>query len=143
MKAAIHPSAIVEDGARLGAGVEVGPFCHIGPQTTLGDGVRLLSHVSLAGNTTVGGRNDAWLTPSTPDATQFNDIGSQLLQTTNPAERLKLTAEGQQILLKDNYAFPLSNIAQVFGVSDNVKGLKLYATRYLDLYNVSLGSNGA
>jgi UDP-N-acetylglucosamine acyltransferase len=24
---AVHPSAIVEDGARIGAGVDVGPFC--------------------------------------------------------------------------------------------------------------------
>ena len=56
MTGAIHPSAVVEDGARLGAGVEVGPFCHIGPQTTLGDGVRLVSHVSLAGDTIVGAR---------------------------------------------------------------------------------------
>ncbi len=29
----IHPSAVVEDGAAIGAGVEIGPFCHaIGPQ---------------------------------------------------------------------------------------------------------------
>jgi UDP-N-acetylglucosamine acyltransferase len=56
MTNAIHPSAVVEDGARLGTGVEIGPFCHIGPQTTLGDKVRLISHVSLAGDTTVGAR---------------------------------------------------------------------------------------
>ncbi len=52
----IHPSAIVEDGARLGAGVEIGPFCHIGSEAKLGDGVRLISHVSLAGDTTIGAR---------------------------------------------------------------------------------------
>ena len=54
MKAAIHPTAVVEGGARIGAGVEIGPFCHVGPLSTLGDGVRLISHVSLAGDTTVG-----------------------------------------------------------------------------------------
>jgi UDP-N-acetylglucosamine acyltransferase len=52
----IHPSAIIEDGARLGTGVEIGPFCHIGSQAKVGDGVRLISHVSLAGDTTVGAR---------------------------------------------------------------------------------------
>ena len=52
----IHPTAVVEDGARLGADVEIGPFCHVGPHATLGDGVRLISHVSLAGDTTVGAR---------------------------------------------------------------------------------------
>ena len=39
----------MEDGAKLGAGVEIGPFCHIGPHVTIGDGVRLVSHVSVAG----------------------------------------------------------------------------------------------
>jgi UDP-N-acetylglucosamine acyltransferase len=54
MSVTIHPTAVVEDGARLGADVEIGPFCHIGPQTTLGDRARLISHVSVAGATTVG-----------------------------------------------------------------------------------------
>ncbi len=56
MKGAIHATAVVEDGARLGADVEIGPFCHVGPQTTLGDSVRLVSHVAVAGDTTVGAR---------------------------------------------------------------------------------------
>jgi UDP-N-acetylglucosamine acyltransferase len=56
MTGRIHPTAVVEDGARLGADVEIGPFCHVGPRATLGDGVRLLSHVSLAGETTLGAR---------------------------------------------------------------------------------------
>ena len=51
---AIHPTAVVEAGAKLGAGVEVGPFCHVGPCVTLGDGVALQSHVSVTGVTTVG-----------------------------------------------------------------------------------------
>jgi UDP-N-acetylglucosamine acyltransferase len=52
----IHPSAVVEDGASLGAGVEIGPFCHVGARVTLGDGVRLASHVSISGATTLGAR---------------------------------------------------------------------------------------
>ena len=40
---AVHPTAIVEDGARLGAGVEIGPFCIVGRDAVLGDGVRLLN----------------------------------------------------------------------------------------------------
>lgn len=53
---AIHPSAVVEDGARLGEGVSIGPFCHVGPQAVLGDGVVLKSHVVVAGRTSVGAR---------------------------------------------------------------------------------------
>ena len=50
----VHPSAVVEDGAALGAGVQIGPFCHVGPRVTLGDGVRLVSHVSVGGITALG-----------------------------------------------------------------------------------------
>ena len=52
----IHPTAVVEDGARLGDGVRIGPFCHVGPDVALGDGVELVSHVVVAGRTTVGAR---------------------------------------------------------------------------------------
>ena len=50
----LHPTALVEDGAVLGAGVEIGPFCHVGPRVTLQNGVRLRSHVSVTGITTLG-----------------------------------------------------------------------------------------
>jgi UDP-N-acetylglucosamine acyltransferase len=52
----IHPNAIVEDGAKLGADVSIGPFCHVGPDVALGDGVKLVSHVVVHGRTTVGAR---------------------------------------------------------------------------------------
>ncbi|WP_102958459.1 acyl-ACP--UDP-N-acetylglucosamine O-acyltransferase [Mangrovicella endophytica] len=50
----VHASSIVEDGASIGAGTVIGPFCHIGPQVTLGAGSRLRSHVVIAGNTVIG-----------------------------------------------------------------------------------------
>ena len=52
----IHPTAIVEDSAKLGAGVEIGPFCSVGRHVELGDGVRLISHTSITGNTKIGAR---------------------------------------------------------------------------------------
>lgn len=54
---AIHPTAVVEDGATLGAGAEVGPFCLVGRGAVLGDGVRLLSHVVVSGHTEIGARS--------------------------------------------------------------------------------------
>lgn len=50
----IHPLAVVEDGAQLGAGVHVGPFCHVGADVSLGEGTKLVSHVSISGATTIG-----------------------------------------------------------------------------------------
>lgn len=56
MQCHVHPSSIVEDGASLGDGVRIGPFCHVGSQVVLGDGVELLSHAVVAGNTRIGAR---------------------------------------------------------------------------------------
>lgn len=50
----IHPSAVVEPGAELGAGVRIGPFAVIGEQVRLGDGVEVRSHAVVTGWTDVG-----------------------------------------------------------------------------------------
>lgn len=50
----IHPSAIVGDGVRLGAGVRIGPFCLVEGEATLGDGVTLVSHAVVTGRSTIG-----------------------------------------------------------------------------------------
>ncbi len=50
----IHPTAIVDSGARLGDGVAIGAFSCVGPEVRLGDGVTLMSHVIVAGRTLVG-----------------------------------------------------------------------------------------
>ena len=52
----IHPTAIVESGAKLGEGVKIGPFSIVGAEVELGDGVELISHVAVAGRTTIGPR---------------------------------------------------------------------------------------
>ncbi|MCG6556739.1 acyl-ACP--UDP-N-acetylglucosamine O-acyltransferase [Ruegeria sp. 1NDH52C] len=50
----IHPSAIIEEGAQIGADCVIGPFCIVGPKVVLGDRVELKSHVVVTGDTTVG-----------------------------------------------------------------------------------------
>ncbi|MCK6453819.1 MAG: acyl-ACP--UDP-N-acetylglucosamine O-acyltransferase [Alphaproteobacteria bacterium] len=54
--ARVHSTAIVDPAARLGEGVEIGPYCVVGPEVELGEGVRLLSHVVLEGRTRLGPR---------------------------------------------------------------------------------------
>ena len=51
-----HPTAVIEAGAKLGAGVKIGPYCVVGSQVELGDGVELVSHAVVAGSTTIGAR---------------------------------------------------------------------------------------
>ena len=50
----VHPTAIVSPGARLADGVQVGPWCSVGPEVVLEEGVRLMSHVVVDGDTTIG-----------------------------------------------------------------------------------------
>ena len=56
----VHPTAIVEDGARLAEGVTVGPYCVVGGQVVLEAGVELLSHVAVAGETHIGRGTRVW-----------------------------------------------------------------------------------
>ncbi|MFE0499829.1 acyl-ACP--UDP-N-acetylglucosamine O-acyltransferase [Lysobacter soli] len=53
----IHPSAVVEAGARLGDGVEVGAFCYIGAEVEVGDGTTFGPHCSVHGPTRIGREN--------------------------------------------------------------------------------------
>ncbi|MCY4315530.1 MAG: acyl-ACP--UDP-N-acetylglucosamine O-acyltransferase [Roseovarius sp.] len=57
----IHPSSVIETGAKIGVGCQIGPFCHVGSRVVLGDGVVLKSHVVVAGNTEIG--NDTIVFP--------------------------------------------------------------------------------
>ncbi len=50
----IHPSAIVEDGARIDSSARIGPFCTIGPNVVIGPKVDLKSHVVVSGHTMIG-----------------------------------------------------------------------------------------
>lgn len=51
---AIHPTAQIDPAARLGEGVEIGPWTIVGPNVVLGDGVRVAAHVVIQQDTTVG-----------------------------------------------------------------------------------------
>jgi UDP-N-acetylglucosamine acyltransferase len=53
----IHPTAIIEPGARVAEGVRIGPFCYIGPHVSIGEGTVLHSRVTIVGDTSVGQRN--------------------------------------------------------------------------------------
>lgn len=50
----IHPTAIIEDGAKIGDNVAIGPYCTVGPKVTLDDGIALMSHVVISGETSIG-----------------------------------------------------------------------------------------
>ena len=52
----IHATAIVAEGAQVGAGVSIGPYSVIGPDVVIHDGADIRSHVVIEGCTTIGER---------------------------------------------------------------------------------------
>ncbi len=55
--AAIHPTAIVHPGAKLGADVEIGAYSLIGEHVEIGAGTRIGPHVVINGHTRMGEGN--------------------------------------------------------------------------------------
>ena len=62
----VHPTAIVEEGAVIGANVHIGPFCIVGANVEIGEGTVLKSHVVVNGHTKIGRDNEIY---------QFASIG--------------------------------------------------------------------
>ena len=52
--ASIDPTARVEDGAVIGDGTVIGPYCIIGPNVVVGANCKLIAHVHVTGQTTIG-----------------------------------------------------------------------------------------
>lgn len=52
----IHPTAVVDPGAKLADDVSIGPGCVVGGEVELGPGVSVASHAVIVGRTRVGPR---------------------------------------------------------------------------------------
>jgi UDP-N-acetylglucosamine acyltransferase len=55
--AKIHPAALVDPSARIGADVEIGPFSVIGSEVTIGEKTIVQSHVVIEGTVEIGTAN--------------------------------------------------------------------------------------
>lgn len=53
----VHWSAVVEPGALLGEGVNIGPYCVVGAGVVLGKGTTFKNNVTIVGNTRLGENN--------------------------------------------------------------------------------------
>ena len=82
----IHPTAIIEDGAQMGAGVSIGPYCVVGPNVVLGDNVSLKSHVVVDGHTQIGAGTQIF---------PFASIGTQ-------PQDLKFSGEESRLIIGEN-----------------------------------------
>ncbi|WP_281982353.1 UDP-3-O-(3-hydroxymyristoyl)glucosamine N-acyltransferase [Thalassorhabdomicrobium marinisediminis] len=50
----IHPSAVIDPGATIGLGAQIGPFVVIGAGTRIGAGARIAPHVSIGAEAVIG-----------------------------------------------------------------------------------------
>lgn len=87
---------------------------------------------------TTTGNNYAFLSTSDPDVATFDQIEQQQLETSDLSLRLQDAAEGQKILIENDYFYPLAQLAQVTGVSDKLTGVLYSAAGYLNFYNAQL-----
>lgn len=83
MDCQIHATAIVDAKAKLGAGVQIGPYSIIGPNVQLGDGCRIAPHVVIEGFTTLGENSEV---------SQFVSLGS-------PPQDLKYQGEPSTLVI--------------------------------------------
>jgi UDP-N-acetylglucosamine acyltransferase len=73
----IHPTAIVDPGAKLGAGVSVGPYSVIGGNVEIGDGTWIGPHAVLTGHTRIGRGNRIYQFCSIGEAPQDKKYGGE------------------------------------------------------------------
>lgn len=85
----IHPTAIIDPSAKIGADVTVGPYCIIGPDVELGDGCWLQHHVTVMGPSKIGKNNRFYA---------YGSIGQQ-------SQDLKYTAEPTWLEVGDDNTF--------------------------------------
>ncbi|MBE4606726.1 acyl-ACP--UDP-N-acetylglucosamine O-acyltransferase [Vibrio navarrensis] len=83
--AQIHPTAVIEAGAVIGANVKIGPFCYVDSKVEIGEGTELLSHVVVKGPTKIGKDNRIF---------QFASIGEA-------CQDLKYAGEDTQLIIGD------------------------------------------
>ncbi len=83
--AQIHPTSVVEEGAIIGANVQIGPFCFVDSKVEIGEGTELLSHVVVKGPTKIGRFNRIF---------QFASIGEA-------CQDLKYAGEDTQLIIGD------------------------------------------
>ena len=87
----IHPTAIVEDGAKISGSCTIGPYCCIGSGVTLDDDVFLQSHVVISGKTFIGKGTKIW---------SFSSVGSDPQDLKYSGEKTTLIV-GQNNLIRE------------------------------------------
>jgi UDP-N-acetylglucosamine acyltransferase len=74
----IHPTAIIDSNARIGEGVEIGPYSIIGPDVEIGAGTWIGPHVVIRGPTRIGRENRIFQFASLGDIPQHKSFQGEV-----------------------------------------------------------------
>jgi len=115
--ATIDPSARIEAGAIIADSATIGPFCVVGPNVTIGEDCRLVSHVSVSGNTTIGPRTVVYPFASLgkpPQSTAYHGEPTKLVIGADCDIRESVTmnigtAQGRGITTVGDHCFLMAN----------------------------------
>ena len=78
---AIHPTALVDAGARIADDVAIGPYSIVGPDVSLGPGTRIGPHAVITGRTSIGARNRVFQFASVGEIPQDRKYGGEPTST--------------------------------------------------------------
>jgi UDP-N-acetylglucosamine acyltransferase len=125
----ISPHAIIEDGAKIGDNVEIGPFCFISKEATIGDGTTIGANTCIYGKTTIG---------------KNNHIFSHAVLGSIPQD-LKYAGEEVELIIGDNNTireFTLFNPGTAGGGSKTIVGSNNLFMGYVHLgHDVIIGNH--
>src|SRR6185503_19187759 len=78
----IHPTALVDAGARIADDVSIGAFSIVGADVAIGPGTRIGPHAVVTGRTTIGARNRIFQFASVGEIPQDRKYGGEPTSTT-------------------------------------------------------------
>jgi UDP-N-acetylglucosamine acyltransferase len=78
----IHPTALVDVGARIADDVDVGPYTIVGAEVTIGTGTTIGPHAVITGRTTIGKSNRIFQFASVGEIPQDRKYGGEPTMTT-------------------------------------------------------------
>jgi UDP-N-acetylglucosamine acyltransferase len=117
----IHASAIVSEGARLAADVEVGPFAVIGPEVELGSGTTIGPHAQIAGPARFGEGNRIFahaVLGFEPQDLKYHGerttltVGARnVFREFSTVHRGTVTGRGETVIGDENYFMSSSHVA--------------------------------
>ena len=125
----VHSTAVIEEGAQIGDGCHIGPYCVIGSNVKLGPGCQLHSHVVIDGHTEIGSGNEffpfASIGLKTQDlkwkgGTTWTRIGNNNTFRENVTVH-SATGDGEATVIgSDNHILAYSHIAHNVLLGDHV-----------------------